>query len=194
MDTPCTLADTQTEMIERSVVVVVVVVDDDDDDDDDDEDLESANICPCCNIMLIALHVGTHQCSSESSESGWGHTEALCSTRKVAWEHPDNTSSPEAKSSMGRAMLVLSGDNVWWKKTKKQKQKNPVLPSPTAWGWKQDGKIWKPLWTTLQPVQQSCYELIWFLNKAADDTANLPGRTCNVLWLLCDCGGDCSAD
>ena len=70
MDTPCTLADTQTEMIERSVVVVVVVVDDDDDDDDDDEDLESANICPCCNIMLIALHVGTHQCSSESSESG----------------------------------------------------------------------------------------------------------------------------
>ena len=40
MDTPCTLADTQTEMIERSVVVVVVVVvvvDDDDDDDDDDD-------------------------------------------------------------------------------------------------------------------------------------------------------------
>ena len=67
MDTPCTLADTQTEMIERSVVVVV---DDNDDDDDDDDDMESTNICPCCNIMLITLHVGTHQCSSENSESG----------------------------------------------------------------------------------------------------------------------------
>ena len=67
MDIPCTLADTQTEVIERSVVVDD---EDDDDDDDDDDDLESANICPCCNIILIALHVETHQCSSENSESG----------------------------------------------------------------------------------------------------------------------------
>ena len=35
--------------------------------------------------------------------------------------------------------------------------------------------------TTLQQVQQWCYELIPFLNKAADDAANVAGRTCNAL-------------
>ena len=35
--------------------------------------------------------------------------------------------------------------------------------------------------TTLQQVRQWRYELIPFLNKAADDAANVAGRTCNAL-------------
>ena len=35
--------------------------------------------------------------------------------------------------------------------------------------------------TTLQQVRQWRYELIPFLNKAADNAANVAGRTCNAL-------------
>ena len=62
MDTPCTLADTQTEMIERSVVVVVVVVVVDDDNDDDVVVLTSPSI-PEGKVRLPS-YLGNHNSSA----------------------------------------------------------------------------------------------------------------------------------
>ena len=36
----------------------------------------------------------------------------------------------------------------------------PVIPSPSAWGWEKDGTSRKPKWTTLPQAKGTCYELI----------------------------------
>ena len=37
----------------------------------------------------------------------------------------------------------------------------PVLPSPTRWGWTKDDKgVYVPKWTTLPLVAEACYELL----------------------------------
>ena len=72
--------------------------------------------------------------------------------------------------------------------------KDPVIPSPDAWGWKQDGTKWKPVWTSLPQAQQSCYELIRCGCKQGCRghckcvKANLQ---CTA---LCACSGDCAQD
>lgn len=73
--------------------------------------------------------------------------------------------------------------------------KEPPLSSPSNWGWqREDGKPWRPVWTTLPQAQDSCYELIRCGCKQG-----CRGRcTCLKANLqctgLCFCGGDCSQD
>lgn len=75
--------------------------------------------------------------------------------------------------------------------------KEPSLPSPEHWGWEKDaneGRRWRPTWTTLPEAQNSCYELIHCGCKQSCRgrckciKANLK---CTA---LCACGGDCSKD
>ena len=71
----------------------------------------------------------------------------------------------------------------------------PGLPFPSACVWiKDEGQPWKPLWTIISQVDDSCYELIHCSCKQSCKTrckcaaANLP---CTA---LCYCGGDYNAD
>ena len=67
----------------------------------------------------------------------------------------------------------------------------PVLPSPSEWGWEKDGDCWRPHWTDLKEAKDTCYELIQCGCKKA-----CRGR-CKCLkaslkcTALCKCGGSC---
>lgn len=50
---------------------------------------------------------------------------------------------------------VYQGGYVWAQTISTQ----PVLPSPSEWGWQRDDKAWIPVWTPPQ-MKDTCYELI----------------------------------
>ena len=68
----------------------------------------------------------------------------------------------------------------------------PVIPLPSAWGWKKDGTSWKCKWTTFPQTKDTCYKLIHFGCKKS-----CRGR-CKCLKVnldctgLCNCGGNCN--
>ena len=51
---------------------------------------------------------------------------------------------------------VYQGGHIWAQTLVTQ----PVLPSPSEWGWQRDDKSWTPMWTTLPQMKDTCYELI----------------------------------
>ena len=83
---------------------------------------------------------------------------------------------------------VFQGGYVWGQVLVPQ----PVLPSPTSWGWRQteDGS-YEPLWTTLPEASKSCFELVscgckkGCRNRCKCKKANLQ---CTG---LCACEGEC---
>ena len=58
---------------------------------------------------------------------------------------------------------VYQGGYVWAQTILMQ----PVLPSPSEWGWQRDDKAWIPVWTTQPQMKDTCYELIRCTCKAA---------------------------
>lgn len=51
---------------------------------------------------------------------------------------------------------VYQGKHIWAQTLVTQ----PVLPSPSEWGWQRDDKSCTPMWTTLPQMKDTCYELI----------------------------------
>ena len=88
----------------------------------------------------------------------------MCTIRKVASHQHQQPSDIFYGQS---TKLALFGDNV---------------SIPAIWGWKQDGKLWKPVWTTLQYAQHVCYELIWYgWKQSCRRCCKVPRRICNAL-------------
>ena len=84
--------------------------------------------------------------------------------------------------------VVFQGAYIWGQVLLTQ----PVIPSPSAWGWEKDGTSWKPKWTTLPQAKDTCYELIHCgckkgcRGRCKCFKANLD---CTG---LCNCGGNCN--
>ena len=55
---------------------------------------------------------------------------------------------------------------------------NVILPSPEMFGWKQDGGVWSPVWTTISAAAAACKELIKCCHKGKEK------RDCSS----CSCG------
>ena len=77
---------------------------------------------------------------------------------------------------------VFQGAYIWGQVLLTQ----PVIPSPSAWGWEKDGTSWKPKWTTLPQAKDACYELIHCGCKKG-----CRGR-CKCLKANLDCTGLCN--
>lgn len=82
---------------------------------------------------------------------------------------------------------VVQGAYIWGQVLLMQ----PLIPSPSAWGWEKDGTSWKPKWTTLPQAKDTCYELIHCgcrkdcRGRCKCLKANLDSTG------LCNCGGNC---
>ena len=98
-------------------------------------------------------------------------------------------SIPPSRASLEQHVkrAVFQGGYVWGQTLLPQ----PVLPSPSDWGWKQRSNVWSPYWTALPQAKDTCYELIRCGCRASCRgrckcvKANL---TCTG---LCNCGGNC---
>lgn len=84
---------------------------------------------------------------------------------------------------------IYQGAYVWCQTLLTQ----PMLPSPTDWGWKLDeNQNWTPYWTSLPQAKDTCYELIKCGCKLGC------GGRCKCLKAnlactgLCNCGGSCA--
>ena len=69
---------------------------------------------------------------------------------------------------------------------------NPVLPSPTSWGWmKTSDDLYVPNWTILPEASKACYELVSCKCKKGC----VKNCKCKKLALectaLCACAGEC---
>ena len=100
---------------------------------------------------------------------------------------------PPTEAALRQHILrtVLQSGHVWGQSLKK----DPHLPSPANWGWqRKDTNPWMPIWTTLEPAQDACNELIkcgckqGCRGRCSCRKANLP---CTA---LCFCSGDCSLE
>ena len=97
---------------------------------------------------------------------------------------------PPTQAALHQHILraVYQGGHVWGQCL----QKEPKLPDPSCWGWKQcpQSKRWVPVWTTLEQAAKSCHELV-------KCTCEKGCRLCKCKrnnWrctALCACGGDC---
>ena len=67
----------------------------------------------------------------------------------------------------------------------------PTLPSPVEWGWEKDGQSWKPFWTTLPQVKETCYELIHCGCKKGCRAQCKCCKASLSCTALCSCGGNC---
>ena len=69
--------------------------------------------------------------------------------------------------------------------------RQPVLPSPSDWGWQQQNNLWSPYWTALPKAKDTCYELIRCGCKASC-RGRCKGMKANLACTgLCNCGGNC---
>ena len=100
---------------------------------------------------------------------------------------------PPTEAALRQHILrtVLQSGHVWGQSL----EKDPYLPSPANWGWqRKDTNPWMPIWTTLEPAQDACKELIkcgckqGCRGRCSCRKANLP---CTA---LCFCSGDCSLE
>ena len=106
---------------------------------------------------------------------------------------PDIVCKKQQQAALRQHILrtVLQSGHVWWQNL----EKDPYLPSPAKWGWqRKDTSPWMPIWTTLEPAQDACKELIkcgceqGCRGRCSCRKANLPSTA------LCFCSGDCSLE
>ena len=83
---------------------------------------------------------------------------------------------------------VFQGGHVWGKSL----VPDPVLPSPSSWGWiKTNAGLYESHWTTLQEASKTCYDLICCGCKKGCQTnckCKKVGLQCTV---LCKYEGEC---
>lgn len=84
---------------------------------------------------------------------------------------------------------VYQGGHIW----EKTLLPDPVLPSPTEWGWVKTEGMFEPLWTTLLQASKSCRELISCGCKSG--CRKLCRCKKAALWCtgLCLCEGECES-
>ena len=67
----------------------------------------------------------------------------------------------------------------------------PVLPSPSEWGWEKEGDYWKPHLTDLKEAKDTCYELIQCGCKRGCKGRCKCLKAILTCTALCKCGGSC---
>ena len=84
---------------------------------------------------------------------------------------------------------AFQGGHVWGQ----SRLPNPVLPSPTNWGWlKNKDGLYEPNWTTLPEAAKICYELVSCNCKKGCFTRCKCNRASLKCTALCFCEGECS--
>lgn len=83
---------------------------------------------------------------------------------------------------------VYQGGHIWAQTLVMQ----PVLLSPSEWGWQRDDKSWTPVWTTLPQMKDTCYELIHCSCKTACTGRCKCVKASLACTGLCNCGGNCN--
>lgn len=68
------------------------------------------------------------------------------------------------------------------------------LPSPSEWGWEESPEGWRPLWSTLPDVSNSCKALIKCGCKKGCQKQCSCVKAALKCTALCICGGDCSTN
>lgn len=78
--------------------------------------------------------------------------------------------------------------HVWGQANTKQ----PVIPSPTEWGWEAGTIGWEPKWMTLPEALKSCKEIIACRCTRKICTGHCKCVSSNVQCTsMCKCGGNC---
>ena len=86
---------------------------------------------------------------------------------------------------------VFQGGHVWGQILVPQ----PVLPSPSSWGWiKTDDGLYEPHWTTLPEASKTCYELISCGCKKGCRSRCKCKKASLKCTALCVCEGECSTN
>ena len=124
----------------------------------------------------------------------YDHTSSLVKVDEVRQElfskqSRNLDSIPPTRASLEQHVkrAVFQGGYVWGQTLLHQ----PVLPSPSDWGWQQQNNLWLPYWTALPRAKDTCYELIRCGHKASCR------RRCKCMKAnlactgLCNCGGNC---
>ena len=70
-------------------------------------------------------------------------------------------------------------------------QTEPELPSPSDWGWQKLTDKWEPKWSSLQPLSNSCSELISCQCKKGCTKRCKCHKACLPCTALCYCDGTC---
>ena len=83
---------------------------------------------------------------------------------------------------------VYQGKHIWAQTLVTQ----PVLPSPSEWGWQRDNKPWTPKWTTLPQMKDTYYELIHCSCKTECTGRCKCVKASLACTGLCNCGGNCN--
>jgi len=69
---------------------------------------------------------------------------------------------------------------------------NPVLPSPSKWGWVNVDSVWQPVWITQPTVAGCCQELLRCGCKTGCKNRQCKCVRANLkCTTLCRCGGEC---
>ena len=82
---------------------------------------------------------------------------------------------------------VYQGGYVWAQALLKQ----PVLQSPSEWGWQYNDNFWTPVWTTLPQMKDTSCELIHCRCKTACTGRCKCVKGSLACIGLCNCGGNC---
>ena len=86
---------------------------------------------------------------------------------------------------------VFQGGHVWGQILVPQ----PVLPSPSSWGWIQtDDGLYEPHWTTLPEASKTCYKLISCGCKKGCRSRCKCKKASLKCTALCVCEGECSTN
>jgi len=85
---------------------------------------------------------------------------------------------------------LYQGGHVWGQST----VASPIYPDPLKFGWVLDGETFKPLWTTLPSLSESCDELISCGCKTSCKGQCKCTRASLVCTAVCACDGDCFKD
>ena len=86
---------------------------------------------------------------------------------------------------------VFQGGHVWGQTLVPQ----PVLPSPSSWGWiKTDDGLYEPHWTTLPEASKTCYELISCGCRKGCRSRCKCKKASLKCTALCMCEGECSTN
>ena len=84
---------------------------------------------------------------------------------------------------------VYQGGHIWGKTL----LRDPVLPSPTDWGWVRTEGIYEPHWTTLPQASKVCNELISCGCKSGCRKCCRCKKAALLCTGLCFCEGECSS-
>ena len=86
---------------------------------------------------------------------------------------------------------VFQGGHIWGQTLIPQ----PVLPSPSSWGWiKTNDKLYEPHWTTLPEASKTCYELVSCGCKKGCRSRCKCKKAALKCTALCVCEGECSTN